>query len=95
MLNPYQVIQDNLNAYESERFYGKFQLDWEIINDLKFTYRIGLDSSVGYHETGTPNYSALYPNTPNYADHKPPSPRQNKRIPMGRMFGLRYIFGML
>lgn len=68
VLNPYQVIQDNLNAYESERFYGKFQLDWEIINDLKFTYRIGLDSSVGYHETGTPNYSALYPNTPNYAD---------------------------
>ncbi|MDY4185886.1 MAG: hypothetical protein SOX83_08090 [Sodaliphilus sp.] len=27
-----------------------------------------MDSSVGYHETGTPNYSALYPNTPNYAD---------------------------
>lgn len=68
VLNPYQVIRDNLNAYESERFYGKFQLDWDILPYLKFTYRIGLDTSVGHHETGTPNYAALYPDTPNYAD---------------------------
>lgn len=68
VLNPYQLILDNLNGYESERFYGKFQLDWDIMQSLKFSYRIGLDTSVGHHETGTPNYSALYKNTPNYAD---------------------------
>lgn len=68
VLNPYQVINDNLNAYESERFYGKFQLDWDILQYLKFTYRIGLDTSVGHQETGTPNYSALYKGTPNYED---------------------------
>ena len=66
--NPYYVLNNYQNEYEQERFYGKFQLDWEIFKDLKFTYRFGLDTTTGHHDSGEPNLSALYAGTPNWED---------------------------
>ena len=66
--NPYYILDTYKNEYETERFFGKFQLDWDIIKELKFTYRMGLDFTTGHHDEGEPNLSALYPNTPNWSD---------------------------
>ena len=66
--NPYYVLNNYQNEYEQERFYGKFQLDWDIFKDLKFTYRFGLDTTTGHHDSGEPNLSALYAGTPNWED---------------------------
>ena len=66
--NPYYILNNYKNEYESERFYGKLQLDWDIFTDLKFSTRFGLDTTTGDHNTGEPNMSALYANTPNWAD---------------------------
>lgn len=66
--NPYYILNNYKNEYESERFYGKLQFDWDIFTDLKFSTRFGLDTTTGDHNTGEPNMSALYANTPNWAD---------------------------
>lgn len=66
--NPYYVLNNYQNEYEQERFYGKFQLDWDIFKDLKFTYRFGLDTTTGHHDSGEPNLSALFAGTPNWED---------------------------
>ena len=68
IINPYQILNDYENRYESERLYGKFQLDYDFLNHFRLTYRIGLDTSTGHRNTGIPNYAAMYPDTPNYAD---------------------------
>ena len=68
IVNPYQILNDYENRYESERLYGKFQLDYDFLQHFRLTYRIGLDTSTGHRNTGQPNYAAMYPNTPNYAD---------------------------
>ena len=64
--NPYYVLNHNLNSYNSERFYGKFQLDYDFLKYFKFTYRMGLDSTTGQNEFGTENlYALYYDGTPN------------------------------
>ena len=68
IINPYQLLNDYENRYESERLYGKFQIDYDFLKHFKLTYRIGLDTSTGHRMTGQPNYAAMYPNTPNYED---------------------------
>ena len=68
IINPYQILNDYENRYESERLYGKFQVDYDFLEHFKLTYRIGLDTSTGHRNTGIPNYAAMYPDTPNYAD---------------------------
>ena len=68
IINPYQILNDYENRYESERLYGKFQIDYDFLEHFKLTYRIGLDTSTGHRNTGIPNYAAMYPDTPNYAD---------------------------
>jgi len=66
VMNPYYILNNHLNENESERFYGKFQLDYDFLKWFKFTYRIGLDTSTAHHHQGVPNYAALFPETPNY-----------------------------
>lgn len=63
--NPYWVLENYKNAYSSERFYGKFQVDYDILNNLKFTYRLGLDTEVNQSEFGEPNLVALFSDTYN------------------------------
>lgn len=65
--NPYYVLENYENNYESDRFYGKFQLDYDFLKYFKFTYRFGLDNTTGHHNMGKPNLSAMYANTPNWS----------------------------
>ncbi len=66
VMNPYYILNNHLNENESERLYGKFQLDYDFLKWFKLTYRIGLDTSTAHHHQGVPNYAALFPDTPNY-----------------------------
>ena len=66
VMNPYYILNNHLNENESERFYGKFQLDYDFLKYFKLTYRIGLDTSTAHHHQGVPNYSTLFPDTPNW-----------------------------
>ena len=68
VMNPYYILENHLNEYESERFYGKFQVDYDFLKWFKLTYRFGLDTSTGQHHMGVPNYAVLFPDTPNWAD---------------------------
>ena len=66
VMNPYYILEHNLNTYNSERFYGKFQLDYDFLKYFKFTYRMGLDSTTGQTEYGAENlYALYYEGTPN------------------------------
>ena len=58
--NPYWVLENYKNEYSAERFYGKFQFDYEIAKNLKLTYRLGLDSEVNEYNFGAPNLVALF-----------------------------------
>ena len=68
IINPYQLLEDYENNYESERLYGKFQIDYDFLTYFKLTYRLGLDTSTGHRVSGAPNYAVMYPNTPNFED---------------------------
>ncbi len=66
--NPYYIIENYQNEYEQERFYGNLQLDYNFLKYFTATYRFGLDTNTGHHNYGSPNMSALYEDTPNWAD---------------------------
>ena len=64
--NPYYVLENYENKYEAERFYGKFQMDYDFLKYFKFTYRFGLDTTTGQSNVGEPNlYALYYEDTPN------------------------------
>ncbi|MFI3280679.1 MAG: SusC/RagA family TonB-linked outer membrane protein [Rikenellaceae bacterium] len=63
--NPYYILENYMNEYDSERIYGKFQVDYDITSDLKFSYRFGLDSTTGETRIGEPNMEALSEDTVN------------------------------
>ena len=64
--NPYYVLENYMNEYESERFYGKFQVDYDFLKYFKFTYRMGFDTTTGQSNIGEPNlYALYYDGTPN------------------------------
>ncbi len=58
--NPYWVLNNYKNEYESERFYGKLQLDYDFLKYFKATYRFGLDTTTGHNNAGTPNMKLLF-----------------------------------
>jgi TonB-linked SusC/RagA family outer membrane protein len=66
--NPYFMLENSQNDYNSERFYGKLQLDYDFLKYFRATYRFGLDTSTEQHNYGEPNLSSMYPNTPNWED---------------------------
>ena len=41
--NPYMYVYSELNTYRKDNFFGKAQLDWEIIKPLKFMVRSGIN----------------------------------------------------
>ena len=66
VMNPYYILENYQNEYESERFYGKFQMDYDFLKYFKFTYRFGFDTSTGQRNFGEPNlYAMYYEGTPN------------------------------
>ena len=66
--NPYYVLNNFKNEFESDRFYGKLQLDYDFLKYFKLTYRFGLDTSTEHHDMGEPNMSTLFKGTPNWED---------------------------
>ncbi|MBP5478876.1 MAG: SusC/RagA family TonB-linked outer membrane protein [Bacteroidaceae bacterium] len=61
--NPYYILENYENKKETERFYGKFQLDYDFLKYFKATYRIGIDTSVGHYDFGSPNMVSLFKGT--------------------------------
>ncbi len=41
--NPYMYAYSEINTYRKDNFFGKAQLDWEILKPLKFMARTGID----------------------------------------------------
>ena len=66
--NPYYILENYMNNYQNEFFYGKFQLDYDFLKYFKLTYRFGYDSTVGHRRAGEPNLEALFAGTPNGDD---------------------------
>ena len=66
--NPYYILENFQNRYEQERFYGNMQLEYDFLKYFKATYRFGMDTNTGQHDTGQPNMSAMFVGTPNWAD---------------------------
>ena len=64
--NPYWVVENYENKQESERFYGKLQLDYDFLKYFKATYRFGLDTQTRHHNSGEPNLESLFKDTYNY-----------------------------
>jgi TonB-linked SusC/RagA family outer membrane protein len=48
--NPYMYAYSETNTYRKDNFFGKAQLDWEIIKPLKFVARTGIDYSGDNYE---------------------------------------------
>lgn len=44
-VNPYYAVEEMIKTYSRETIFGKAQLDWEIIEPLKFTVRTGLNKT--------------------------------------------------
>ena len=63
--NPYWVVENFENKQESERFYGKLQLDYDFLNYFKATYRFGLDTETRHRNQGEPNLESLFKDTYN------------------------------
>lgn len=63
--NPYYILENYMNEYDSDRFYGKLQLDYEFLKYFKATYRFGLDNSTGHQYYGEPNLQTLFEGTAN------------------------------
>ena len=63
--NPYWILNNYENKQESERFYGKLQLDYEFLKYFKATYRFGLDTQTRHHNQGEPNLESMFKDTYN------------------------------
>ncbi len=48
--NPYMYTYSEINTYRKDNFFGKAQLDWEIIKPLKFMVRTGINYSGDNYE---------------------------------------------
>jgi TonB-linked SusC/RagA family outer membrane protein len=75
-LNPYYVLEIKEAVQKKYKFFGKLQLDYNILEDLKFTYRFGGDYEQSISDThfdsvsftpGAPNDGSSYANPGNYA----------------------------
>ena len=63
--NPYWILNNYENKQESERFYGKLQLDYEFLKYFKATYRFGLDTETRHRNQGEPNLESMFKDTYN------------------------------
>jgi len=76
-LNPYYVLNENGAVQNKNKLFGKLQLDYEVLNGLKLSYRFGGDYEVSTSEThtapvaftpGSPNDGASTANAGNYEE---------------------------
>jgi len=64
--NPYWILENTMNDWEEERFYGNIQADYTFLDKFTLTYRIGIDTKTNQHDYGSPNMATLFYGTPNY-----------------------------
>ncbi|HBX19556.1 MAG TPA: SusC/RagA family TonB-linked outer membrane protein [Porphyromonadaceae bacterium] len=50
-VNPYYILNENGAVQDKNKIFGKFQVDYNLLNNLKFTYRFGGDYEVSTAET--------------------------------------------
>lgn len=88
-VNPYYVLNENSAIQNKHKIFGKFQLDYDLIDDLKMTYRFGGDLEVANSEVhtaiidfdeGTPNAGSSTANPGSYTE------RRTTRIQMNHDF---------
>ena len=46
--------------------YSVMKVDYDFLKWFKLSYRLGFDTSTAHHHMGVPNYSVLFPDTPNW-----------------------------
>lgn len=63
-INPYYVLNENGAEQVKNKIFGKFQLDYDLMSDLKLTYRFGGDYETSTSETHTA-IIAFTPGAPN------------------------------
>jgi len=77
-LNPYYVLSAREATQDKYKFFGKVQLDYDILKNLKLTYRFG-----GDFETATADMhmdaNSYSPDSPNIGEAGPGSYSQDKR----------------
>lgn len=78
-VNPYYVLNENGATQNKNKFFGKFQLDYDIINNLKLSYRFGGDFETSVAEThqavitfspGAPNFGSSTANPGSYGESR-------------------------
>ena len=52
--NPYWLIENVENKFNQRKLFGKFQADYNILENLVATYRLGFDSSNNQYKIGNP-----------------------------------------
>ena len=67
--NPYWILENYMNKYEQERFYGNFEINYDFLKYFNLNYRFGMDSNTGQHDMGEPNLNTLFAGTPNWDDN--------------------------
>jgi TonB-linked SusC/RagA family outer membrane protein len=92
-MNPYYMLKIKEAIQDKYKFFGKVQLDYDILNNLKFTYRFGGDFETSIADThldpiiftpGSPNATSSNANPGNYAQTR------RQRIQTNHDFMLNY-----
>ncbi|MFV0267135.1 MAG: SusC/RagA family TonB-linked outer membrane protein, partial [Draconibacterium sp.] len=92
-LNPYQVLEMREAIQNKQKFFGKLELEYAILKNLKATYRFGGDyeaSEIDQHfdavrfTQGAPNYGSSNESPGSYSE------RRIKRIQLNHDFMLNY-----
>jgi len=63
--NPYWVIDNYENTNDKNRFYGKFELQYDFLKHFTATARIGLDYTSDHRFNGAPNLEKMFADTYN------------------------------
>jgi len=67
VINPYWILKNDMNVYNSQMVYGKVQADYDFLKHFKLTYRLGLDDTNSQIKEGIANIAALMTSEmPNY-----------------------------
>lgn len=71
VINPYTALDYLNTTYQGQKVFGKMQLDYEIIEGLNATYRLGFDASDNESKQAFPRIVTT-PGTPNYGEISEP-----------------------
>ena len=78
-LNPYQVLEMREAVQNKQKLFGKIQIDWDILNNLKATYRFGGDyenAKINQHfdavqfSTSSPNFGSDTESQGSYSEQR-------------------------